>query len=218
MRGETSRIIDAVKRNKRIYEADACLVIAATSGGTGSGGAPVLIKALKETFTDKPVYALLVLPFEHEENNEQSTVFNTAVCLKSTVVVADAVILFDNQRFVSKDSSVRSNMQKINQAIAEPFFNLLCSGEERRPKSSSRPLGAGDIIASMDGWTAVGYGKAILPLITLPKDDSHDFVRKEIRNSQGIYAMNEALAELSFDCRATEAYKALYLVSGPRRN
>jgi cell division GTPase FtsZ len=217
MRGETIRILEVIKRNKKVFEADACLVIAAASGGTGAGGTPILVKALKENLMDKPVYALLVLPFEHEENSEQSAVFNTAVCLKSTNAVADAVILVDNQRFVSKDSSVRSNMQKINQSIAEPFFNLLCSGEENKPKSSSRPLGAGDIIATLDGWTAIGYGKAILPLITLPKDDSHDFVRKDIRNSQGVYAMNEALAELSFDCKPSEAYKALYLVSGPAK-
>ena len=69
----------------------------------------------------------------------------------------------------------------------------------------------------MDGWTAVGYGKSVLPLITLPKDSSHDFVRKDIRTDQGMYAMNEALAEMSFNCKPSEAHKALYLVSAPAK-
>lgn len=216
MRGETERVWEALKRNKRLSDVDAILVIAATSGGTGSGGAPVLIHALKERMSDKPVYALLVLPFEHEENSEENTVFNTAVCLKSTGAVADAVILVDNQRFVKKDSSLTANMRKINESIVEPFFNLLCVGENLKVKNrGSKPVDAGDIIATLDGWTAVGYGKALLPLITLPQDESRDFLRRDIRNEQGVHAMNEALAELSFACKPTEAYKALYLVSAP---
>ena len=217
MRGEGGKALEALKRNPKFSDADALLVVAATAGGTGSGGAPILIRMLKEHVTDKPVYALLVLPFEHEENSEQSTVFNTAVCLKSTSAVADAVILADNQRFVSKDSSVRANMQKINQTIVEPFFDLLCAGEDKKSRASGKAMGTGDIIATLDGWTAIGYGKAILPLITLPKDNSRDFLRKEIRTDQGVHAMNEALAELSFACNPAEAFKALYLVSGPSK-
>jgi len=218
MRGEGGKALEALKRNSKFGEADALLVIASAAGGTGSGGAPILIRTLKEHITDKPVYALLVLPFEHEENSEESAVFNTAVCLKSTSAVADAVILVDNQRFVRKDSSVRANLLKINQSIVEPFFDLLCAGEEKKPKNiGAKGMDAGDIIATLDGWTAIGYGKSLLPLITLPKDDSHDFTRKEIRTNQGLRAMNEALAELSFNCKPSEAHKALYLVSAPAK-
>jgi len=218
MRGEGGKVLEALKRNAKLAEVDAYLVMAATAGGTGSGGTPVLIRTLKEHISDKPVYALLVLPFEHEENSEESAVFNTAVCLKSTSAVADAIILVDNQRFVRQDSSVRANMLKINQSIVEPFFDLLCAGEEKRPKNiGAKVMDAGDIIATLDGWTAIGYGKSILPLITLPKDSSHDFTRKEIRTNQGLHAINEALAELSFNCKTSEAHKALYLVSAPAK-
>ena len=218
MRGEGGKALEALKRNQKLSEADALLVIAATAGGTGSGGAPVLVHTLKEHITDRPIYALLVLPFEHEESSDESAVFNTAMCLKSTNAVADAVILVDNQRFVRKDSSIRANLLKINQTIVEPFFNLLCAGEEKRPKNIGvKVMDAGDIIATLDGWTAIGYGKSVLPLITLPKDSSHDFVRKDIRTNQGMYAMNEALGDLSFNCKPSEAHKALYLVSAPTK-
>jgi cell division GTPase FtsZ len=218
MRDEGDKVLKALKRHARLSEADAYLVVAATAGGTGSGGAPVLIGTLKEHISDKPVYALLVLPFEHEENSEESAVFNTAVCLKSIHTVADAVILVDNQRFLSQDSSVRANMLKINESIVEPFFDLLCAGEEKRSKNiGAKVMDAGDIIATLDGWTAMGYGKSFLPLITLPKDISHNFVRKDIRLNQGMHAMKEALAELSFNCQPSEAHKALYLVSAPAK-
>jgi cell division GTPase FtsZ len=69
----------------------------------------------------------------------------------------------------------------------------------------------------MDGWTAIGYGKSVLPLITWPRDNSRDSLRKDIRTEQGMYAMNEALAEMSFDCRPCDAYKALYLVAAPAK-
>ena len=216
MRGEAGRVYEALNRNQKLSEADALLVVAATAGGTGSGGIPALIRSLKEHIADKPVYALLALPFEHEESSEQSSIANTAVCLKATSAVADAVILMDNQRFVRKDSSLRANMQKINQSIVEPFFNLLCAGEDKKSKNiGAKVMDAGDIIATLDGWTAIGYGKSVLPLITLPKDSSHDFVRKDIRTDQGMYAMNEALDELSFACKPSGAHKALYLVSAP---
>jgi len=39
----------------------------------------------------KPVYSLIVLPFEHEEKAEERALYNTAVCLKSVYSVADAL-------------------------------------------------------------------------------------------------------------------------------
>ena len=218
MRNEGDKVLEALKHSQKLSEADALLVVAATAGGTGSGGAPVLIRTLKEHFTDRPVYALLVLPFEQEESSEQSSIVNTSACLKAASTVADAVILADNQRFVRAESSIRANLLKINQSIVEPFFDLLCAGEDKKSKNSGmKVIGAEDIIATLDGWTAVGYGKSVLPLITLSKDSSHDNVRKDIRTDQGMHAMNAALAELSFACKPSEAHKALYLVSAPAR-
>ena len=106
-----------------------------------------MTQLIKERHADKPVYNMIIMPFEHEEQNEERTIYNSATCLKSASTIADAVILIDNQRYIKKDSSLRNNMAKINALIAEPFYNLLCAGEETKPEYiGSRILDAGDII------------------------------------------------------------------------
>ncbi len=211
------KILDAVRVPKQLFEADAFLLVAGAAGGTGSGATPVMAKMLKERF-DKPVYAVIVLPFEHEEMNEERAVFNTAVCLKSIYSIADAVILIDNQRYVRKDFSLQNNIAEINRSIVEPFFNLLCAGEEKKPKHiGARMLDAGDIMQTLYGWTVIGYGKSLLPLITLPVDFSRNYRKRSTRTNKGIEAMDEALSELSVSCNTSEAYRALYLLSAPAR-
>ena len=122
---------------------------------------PVMAQHIKERYPDKPVYAMVILPFEHEEQNEERTIYNTAVCLKSTNSVADAVLLVDNQRYVRKDFSLKNNLSQINSMIVEPFYNLLCAGEEKRSKFiGAKTLDAGDIIQTLLGWTVLGYGES----------------------------------------------------------
>ena len=89
-REDADKVLDAMRANPRFFESDAFLLIAGAAGGTGSGATPVMAKAIKERFSDKPVYALIVLPFEHEETAEERALYNTAVCLKSIYQVADA--------------------------------------------------------------------------------------------------------------------------------
>ncbi len=215
---DADKVLDAMRTTKQFFEADAFLLIAATAGGTGSGAAPIVTNILKERF-DRPVYDLLVLPFEHEEATEERALYNTAVCLKSTYSVADAVILVDNQRYVRKDVSLQDNIVEINKMIVEPFFNLLCAGEEKTPKHiGAKTLDAGDIIQTLAGWTAIGYGKSLLPLITLPSfGRSRNFLKQSTKTNKGIQAMDEAVSELSMECKPEEAARALYLLSAPAK-
>ncbi|MCL2149817.1 MAG: cell division protein FtsZ [Dehalococcoidia bacterium] len=213
------KVIDTLRRNPRLFECDAFLLVTSTGGGTGSGAAPIIARLLKERVNDRPVYVIAVLPFEHEEENEEHAVFNTAVCLKSLSEVADAVFLVDNQRYVGKDASVARNIQRINQLIAAPFFNLLCAGEERKPKHiGAKTMDAGDIIQTLAGWTAIGYGQLLKPIIPLPHDESRNFYKRGTATEEGIRAMDEAIAELSVTVKAAEAYRALYLISGPHKD
>ena len=95
---ESAKIFDSIDGTKRLYETDAFLLAASGGGGTGSGAVSVMTKMIKERFSNKPVYDLIVLPFEHEEETEERSTFNTAACLKSINASADALFIYDNQR------------------------------------------------------------------------------------------------------------------------
>ena len=217
-RADADKVVDALRTAKRFYESDAFLVIAGAAGGTGSGAVPIITQHIKERYTDKPVYALIVLPFEHEEATEERTIYNTAVCLKSVNSVADAVILVDNQRYVRKDLSLKFNIAKINSLIVEPFYDLLCAGEEKKAKFiGARTLDAGDIIQTLSDWTVIGHGESQLKLITFPFEQIKNFRKKSTETYKGIQAMDEALSELSLRCNPKDAGRALYLVSAPAK-
>jgi cell division GTPase FtsZ len=215
-RNDADKIIDAIRGAKRFYESDAFFLIASTAGGTGSGSIPVVTQVIKERYKDKPVYVLLVLPFEHEEQTDDRTIYNTAVCLKSVSSVADAMILVENQRYIKKDSSLRNNIAKINELVVEPFYDLLCVGEEKKPKYiGAKLLDAGDIMQTLSGWTALGFGKVRLPLIKLPFGRSPEFMGKMTETHKGIQAMDEAISEMSLECNPKDSNRALYLLSAP---
>ena len=213
---DSDKVIDAIRTSRHFAESDAFLLVAGAAGGTGSGSIPIITQLIKERHADKPVYNLIVLPFEHEEQTEERTIYNSATCLKSASQVADAVIVIDNQRYIKKDASLRNNMSKINALIAAPFYNLLCAGEEKKRKHiGARTLDAGDIMQTLVGWTVIGYGKTPLPLIRLPFEQKRDFRKKSTETSQGIQAMDEAMSELSLTCNPRDANRALYLLAAP---
>ena len=191
-------------------------MVARAAGGTVSGSIPVITQTIKQRYVDKPVYVLLVLPFEHEEQTEHRTVYNTATCLKSVNADADAIILVDNQRYIKKDYSLKNNMAKINQLIVEPFYDLLCVGEEKKVKNiGARLLDAGDIMQTLNGWTILGYGKSDLPLLRLPFERARNFRKKSTETHKGIQAMDGALSELSLECNPKDSSRALYLLAAP---
>ncbi|MBE9500976.1 MAG: cell division protein FtsZ [Dehalococcoidia bacterium] len=212
------KIIDAIRATKRFYETDAFLIVAAAAGGTGSGSLPIVTQLIKERYRDKPVYALAVLPFEHEVNAEARGVYNTATCLKSVYQVADAIFLADNQRYLRKDSSLKNNMDAINKQIVAPFYNLLCAGEEKkRQYIGARVVDAGDIIQTLGGWSTIGFGASALERLKVPIEKKRDFRKKGAETLRGLQAMDEALSELSLDCRPEDARSAIYLLSAPAK-
>ena len=217
-RDDSDKVIDAIRGAKRFYESDAFLLIASSGGGTGSGALPVLTKFIKERYIDKPLYAVVILPFEHEESTEERAIYNSALCIKSVNQVADAVFLIDNQRYIRKDFSLRNNLTKINEMIVEPFYDLLCAGEEKKTKYiGAKTVDAGDIIQTLTGWTTIGHGQSEVPLFNLPLPRKSDFRTKSTEIHKGIQAMDEAMSELSITCDCTDASRALYLLSAPHK-
>ena len=213
---DTDKIIDAIRKTDRFYDIDAFLLVASSAGGTGSGSISVLTQRLKERYIGKPVYNVIILPFRQEEITETRTIYNTAACLKSSYLVSDAVFLIDNQRYVRKDSSAANNLAAINARVVEPFYNLLCAGEEKRKEYvGAKTLDAGDIIQTLAGWTVIGQGSSQIPKRIPLLGKSHDFRINMAETSKAAHAMDQALGELSITCDPKEAGRALYLVTAP---
>ncbi len=209
---EGFKVVDAIRQYKRFSESDAFLLVGGTAGGTAAGCMPVLAQILRERYREQAIISITILPFEHEEALEKSNVVNTAYCLSEIKSTADATFLVDNQRYVKKGMSWSANITEINKLIAEPFYNLLCAGEERkRTHIGVGMLATSDILQMLSGWSTIGYGKTLIPLITLPWDKTGD------ETMSGRKAMDEALSELSVQCDTTKATKALYLVSAPEK-
>ncbi len=218
-REDGDKVLDAVKSSPQFYETHAFLIIAGAAGGTGSGALPVICKAIKERYISKPVYALAVLPFDHEQTTESRSVYNTATCLKSTYDIVDAVFLADNQRYVKKDSSLISNVDSINRMIVEPFYDLMCAGEVTKSKHvGARTIDAGDIIASLEGWTTIGLGRHELPSFRFPWEiRKRTFREKALESFRGTQALDATITDLSITCSPKDSDKVIYIISGPER-
>lgn len=217
-REDGDKVIDAVRTAPNFYQTHAFLLIAGAAGGTGSGAISVIAQMLKERYIGKPVYALVVLPFEHEEMAELRSVYNTATCLKSIHSVADGVFLGDNQRYVRKDASLAMNLERINAAIVEPFYDMMCAGEVGRFKYvGAKTLDAGDIMQSIDGWTAIGIGRSPIPrAFRFPWQLAKvSFREKGEETLRAMQAMDAAVSELSIAVNPEDAGRALYLLSAP---
>ena len=214
-REDGDKVLEGIRGAERFTETDAFLLIAGAAGGTGSGAVSVLTQQIKERYAEKPLYTIIVLPFRYEEITEERTVYNVGTCLKSIYLVADAVVLVDNQRFVREKSSIRSNFANINTRIVTPFYNLLCPGEETNRKYiGARVLDAGDIVQTLAGWAVIGYGTENIPRIKM-FNGKLDFRDKANATLRGVQAMNQAVSALSLGCTPADAKRALYLLTAP---
>jgi cell division GTPase FtsZ len=217
-RSDGDKVIDSIRSVKSLFEADAFMLVASAGGGTGSGSIAIITKLVKERWPDMPVYDTVVLPFEHEQETEERTIYNCATCLKAVNSVADAVFLVDNQRYVAKDFSLMNNLSKINSMIVSPFYNMLCAGEEKKQKYiGAKTLDAGDIMATISGWSVIGYGQSDIGRMRLPFDQNKNFINKSRETHKGIQAMDSAIADLSLGCNPADAGRALYLLTAPVR-
>lgn len=226
------KITGTIRDHGDVYSADAILVIGTTAGGTGSGSVGVIVDLLKEEFK-KPVYAMLVLPFQNQYD-EPDSVINTATCLKNVLdnSMADAVFLIDNQKFVRKGESMTVNYSLINRRIADSFLDILCVGEETDRRYIGEVLDANDVIRILRGPCAIGVShtavpaqKSANPLLSLlgggNGNGRHFSVSKaQVERAQNV--VQQALAEMSVDCGYNENEKEFYdaqhvlgLFSGP---
>jgi cell division GTPase FtsZ len=138
-------------------ETEAVVVVAGLGGGTGSGGAPVLVDRLQEVY-DVPIYALGVLPGHDEGAMYQK---NAARSLKTLERDADAVLVVANDAWHSSGESVTGAFDAINDAIARRVGLLLGSGEITEGVGES-VVDSSEIINTLAGGgvATVGYASA----------------------------------------------------------
>jgi hypothetical protein len=117
-----------------------------------------------------------------------------------------------------KDSPLNVNLATINMMIAQPFFNLLCAGEEKKSRFiGAKILDAGDIIQTLVGWTTLGYGRSHTSVFKSFFNKARDFRDKATETQKGIQALDEAISGLSIKCNPLDSKRALYLVSAPAK-
>jgi len=209
-----SVVPDTVLKSKKFHEADAVITIASGGGGTGSGTIGWTIKELTER-TEKPVYAIVVLPFGFEEKGNTSyAVMNTATCLKAATEYADAVFLLDNERFRQTESSLGQNLNAINKEMVGNFYDLCCAGEERNQKYlGSKVIDAGDIKQSLGSITTIGRGEVDLSTFYRWKKDHFREAVRERGSAAG--ALRQSETNLGVGIELQDARSILALVSAP---
>ena len=215
MKGSYVAITDTILKSQKFHEADGIVVIASGGGGTGSGSVGWMIKGLKER-TEKPVYAIVVLPFGFEEKGESSyAVTNTATSLKMVTRYSDAMFLLDNERFGRMDVSLAQNFSEINREMVKNFYDLFCAGEEKRQKYiGSKVIDAGDIRQSLASVSAIGRGGISLSSLYGWKNESF---RQGVRESvSAAGALSQAENNLSLRIELKDARRILVLVSAPK--
>ena len=118
-------IIRRMLSESAMRDVDAFLIIASLGGGTGSGGAPILTRALKEAFSE-PVYVLGILPSDDEGRLMALNASRSIVSLKG---IADGIILFDNNLWRREDLPLHESYEEMNHQIVKPLPMLFGAGE-----------------------------------------------------------------------------------------
>lgn len=139
----------------------------ATGGGTGSGGAPVLIEALSDKFRDVLIIPLAVLPLPEDG---ATTIVNSAYSLSKLVRIdTSCIFLADNEWIRRSDMPIDETYERINKSMAKYFDDILyLSSKEVVSNKKGDVLDRGDVInlLSAGGYGTFGYtkGKGKVPL------------------------------------------------------
>ncbi|MDY6818228.1 MAG: tubulin/FtsZ family protein [Halobacteriales archaeon] len=188
-------------------DVEAILVIAGLGGGTGSGGAPVLINELKQIY-DRPVYGLGILPGRDEG---AMYLANAGRSLKTLIREADSTLLIDNDAWRASGESVRAAFDAINERIARRVGLLLAAGEGIEGVGES-VVDSSEIINTLrnGGIAALGYANAVA------SEEAEENIHAVMSITRQALRSNMSLPD------TTEAGAALIVIAGkpeiiPRR-
>lgn len=151
-KGEVLRHMDDMP----LHNIDAFITVAALGGGTGSGGMPVISRAISERF-EEPVFGLGILPSKEEG---QIYSVNAARSLQSCVEETDNLMIFDNNEFNRGGKNIEQWYENLNNMLVNRFGTLLSSGEVGADDYTAESVvDASEIINTLKcgGITALGY-------------------------------------------------------------
>jgi len=200
------------------HSIDAFMVIAGLGGGTGSGGAPVIARDLKE-FYDEPVYATGILPTDDEG---MIMVKNAVKSLQGLSETVDSVILFDNNMWKREGLPILESYNYMNYELTKPLKILLETGEvTSQERVGVKVIDASDVIRTLHEFTVAGHSDIRKPLGERLKDSvNHLFIEKtsidELDPALKCFsAVRTAAMRLTADCSLKDVRKALMIIAGP---
>ena len=212
MQGEVHNINRALD-GLGTHNIDAFLVVAGLGGGTGSGGAPALVRHIKDYHSD-PVYGLAILPARDEG---KLMTFNSARSLLALEKACDSVIVFDNESWKREGTSVAKSYHHMNLMMVKPFGYLLGPGEtSSESKIGVKVVDAGDIINTFGGFSVLGYAEREVER-SFGRFNRSDSMER-LNTSTLCHSVIKSAAtpgNLTAKCDVTDAEKALMVVSGP---
>ena len=199
---------------KVVHHIDAFLVIAGLGGGTGSGGAPVIISKLRQVY-DEPIYLLGVLPSQDEG---KLMTLNALECLQEIDGLVNGILLFDNDVWKKDEAALNTSYSIMNWELVKPLPLMLAAGEATRDRVGIKVVDASDVINSWNGFSYIGYSE----MKAKRARDRIFFFRKRTSIDQLAPAMrcytavrNAATLRLTGECDIKGAQKALMIIAGP---
>jgi cell division GTPase FtsZ len=199
---------------KTIHHVDAFMVIAGLGGGTGSGGASVVISKLRQVY-EEPIYFVGILPSEDEG---KLMAMNAIECLQELDGMVNGILLFDNDVWKKEGLPLETSYNMMNYELVKPLPLMLGAGETEKDKVGIKVIDASDIINSWEGFTYIGYSE----MKAKQARDRFFFFRKKSSIDQLSPAMrcytairNAATLRLTGECDIRKAKKALMIIAGP---
>jgi cell division GTPase FtsZ len=154
----TERSLHAIMHTlstKSVNHADAFIVVAGLGGGTGSGGAPVIARRLREVY-DEPVYALGILPSAGEGRLMAG---NALAATEELLAATDGVIVFDNDVWQKEGHPIQQSYNIMNHELTRPLPVMLGAGEASNGNVGVKVIDASDIIRTWKGLSVLGYSE-----------------------------------------------------------